>query len=360
MPSANSIRKEILHALEDHILPALWQPNLSMGYVAPPLDFSGHITARLLKAAVPRKDASDIEFPLQDRWPSANLHSSHYPYLGFLYEGTADEKTLVTAKQAAKYHISKGIYAIRWQAPSVLLFPSGIPRRGGDSLFWESAEPAPTMKFLWLSIGANLLIHTHVYIPGKAPQISHSLQINDSFPTSLLEHYLKAMQSSHPERRLSAQAMLLAVMQCVRDSLAFQSVKIANTARSPIPTIAISLKGNAGEACRDAAIYIQMHLHESLSLPQIASKVLLSPAHLNRLFRQTYGITVMHYVRTQRIAAAKRILAEGSENVTEVAQLVGYKRANLFCRVFREETGLTPGQFRYNEKSDKRMLDTPK
>lgn len=353
MPSANSIRKEILQALEGHILPALWQPNLSMEYVAPPLQFSGNITARLLKPTVPRKDTSAIEFPLHSRWPSANLHSSHYPYLGFLYEGTADEKTFITAEQATKHQISKGIYAIRWQAPSVLLFPPGMPRRGGDSLFWESEAPAPSMKFLWLSIGANLLIHTHVYTANQGRHVSHSLQINDPSAIALMEHYLKAMQPGRSDRRLFTQAMLLAVMQCVRDNLVATPAKIANTSRSPIPTIAISTDGSAGEACRDAAIYIQMHLHESLSLPDIASQVHFSPAYLNRLFRRIHGTSVMHYVRTQRVAAAKGILAEGSENVEEIAQLVGYKRANLFCRAFRAETGLTPGQFRRNARRDK-------
>jgi AraC-like DNA-binding protein len=61
----------------------------------------------------------------------------------------------------------------------------------------------------------------------------------------------------------------------------------------------------------------------------------------------------MYYVRSQRIAAAKNILENGIENIGEIAQLVGFKRANLFCRAFREDTGLTPGQFRRNAKRDK-------
>jgi AraC-like DNA-binding protein len=88
-------------------------------------------------------------------------------------------------------------------------------------------------------------------------------------------------------------------------------------------------------------------------LPAIAQKANFSPAHLNRLFQRIYGVSVMYYVRSQRIAAAKNILENGIENIGEIAQLVGFKRANLFCRAFRENTGLTPGQFRRNAKRDK-------
>jgi AraC-like DNA-binding protein len=47
------------------------------------------------------------------------------------------------------------------------------------------------------------------------------------------------------------------------------------------------------------------------------------------------------------------MLEEGSENIGEIAQLVGFKRANLFCRVFREVTGIAPGQYRRKTRRDK-------
>jgi AraC-like DNA-binding protein len=354
MPSANHIRKEILLALENHILPALWRPNLSIGNVAPPLDFSGKINARLLKSSVPRRDTSDIEFPLQTRWPSADMHSSHFPYLGFLYEGVADEKTIVTAEQAAKHHISKGIYAIRWHAPSALVFPPGAPRRGGGEItFWEGPQPVPPMKILWISIWSELLIHTHSN-DGDNRHVSHSLHINDPSTIALSGLLVNELQSATVENQQVSQAILLAMMLCLHRNLLITRPKLGNTSRSPIPALDSPFPGeHASETCRDAAAYIQMHLHESLSLSDIASQVHFSPAHLNRLFRRLYGISVMRYVRTQRIAAAKNILKNGPENIAEIAQLVGYKRTNLFCRVFREEEGLTPSQFRRNARRDK-------
>jgi hypothetical protein len=39
---------------------------------------------------------------------------------------------LITTDQAQKYGMARGIYAIRWQAPGVLLFPAGMPHNADD------------------------------------------------------------------------------------------------------------------------------------------------------------------------------------------------------------------------------------
>src|SRR5690606_26670044 len=101
---------------------------------------------------------------------------------------------------------------ISWQAPSVLLFPTGTPRQRGESPRWERPGPVPPMKFLWLSLGAILLIHTHVYTADGHRHVSHSLQINDSSVNSLTGLFLQEIQNIHSDNQQPAQAVLLAVM----------------------------------------------------------------------------------------------------------------------------------------------------
>jgi iron complex transport system substrate-binding protein len=43
---------------------------------------------------------------------------------------------------------------------------------------------------------------------------------------------------------------------------------------------------------------------------------------------------------------AKSLLERGLHNVNEVAQKVGYVNARSFIRMFRIETGYTPGEYR--------------
>jgi len=360
MPTSNPIRKEILQALDESIIPALWRQEVPLGYVAPPLEFPREINARLISKTVPRADRGNVDFPLQARWPRANLHSSFYPYFGFIYEGAADERTLITSAQSTKFNLAKGVYAIRWEAPGVLLFPPGAAHNSGSAIFWEDPEPILSMKILRISLGAELLMHTHVNDGAGQRYISHSLQINDSAIFSLAALFVEELQNARSGEQSSAQALLLAMMLRLQKDLRSGHAKIANTSRSPVPSAeAFPLGDRAGDVGREAAIFIQMHLHEPLSLPVIAEKVDLSATHLNRLFRRVYGVSVMRYVLIQRIAASKKILKTGRENIEEISQLVGFKRANLFCRAFRHETGLTPSRFRRQMRHDKSTSDVP-
>jgi AraC-like DNA-binding protein len=357
MPTPNPIRKEILRALNEHIIPSLWQQAVPLGYVAPPLEFPLGISARLIRKTVPRAERENVGFPLQMRWPKANLHSSFYPYLGFIYEGIADEHTLITAAQSAQLRLEKGVYAIRWQAPGVLLFPPGVAHNGGGSTFWEDAG-APSMKILWMSLWSELSIHTHIEDGAGQRYASHSLQINDSAILSLAALFMEELQNARLKEQSSAWALLLSMMLRLQKNLRLGHIKIANTSRSPVLSAETFSPGDrAGTVGREAAIFIQMHLHEPLSLPVVAEKVDLSTTHLNRIFRRVYGVPVMRYVLMQRIAASKKILEVGAENIEEISQLVGFKRANLFCRAFRKETGFTPGQYRRQLRHDKSTSD---
>jgi AraC-like DNA-binding protein len=345
------IRKEILLALGQSIIPALWQQQVALGVVRPPFHFPAGIKARHVEAKVPQSNMSATDFPIETHWPRADLHSTSSPYFGFIYEGAADERTLVTAAQATKFGIRKGIYALRWQAPGVLLIPPGVPHNGGDSRFWVGDEAPPKMtKILWLRVCSELLVHT--YTEGIAVQrhSSHSLQINDRTTISLACLLVEELERSRPSDFGTATAILLALMMRLQKSLQITPPKIANTARPPLPPSLEAPDEHTSNICRHAAIFIVMHLHDSLSVAQIAHEVGPSPAHLNRLFRRFYGVSVMQYVRQQRIAAAQRILKVGNENISEIARLLGFKQASAFCSVFRRETGFTPNQFRYRAR----------
>ncbi len=351
MPTPGPIRKEILSALENSILPALWEKKFPLAYITPELKFPASIAVRHIDRTVPRQEIHNVDYPLQTRWPRANLHSSYLPYFGLIYHGIVDARTLVTQAQAKQNHQAKGIYAIRMEAPSISIYPPGVARDGGDIDFWpDTTVPRTAMRSLWGSLHTQLgelLLHTHIRDAQGQRHISHSLQINDSVVVSLSNLLMQEIPHAPTENQDYPQAILLTLMLRIQKVLSTGQVKIANTSRSPIPLPKSDMAGeDTEEICRNCAIYIQMHLHEQITLTQIAKQAALSSAHLNRLFQQYYGVTIMRYVRQQRIAAAKKILEAGPENIAEIAALVGFKRPSAFCDIFRRETCLTPSQYR--------------
>ncbi|WP_324607832.1 helix-turn-helix transcriptional regulator [Streptomyces sp. NRRL F-5123] len=51
-------------------------------------------------------------------------------------------------------------------------------------------------------------------------------------------------------------------------------------------------------------------------------------------------------IRDRRILEAKRLIAATGLTITQVSASVGFADPAYFCRLFRRETGLSPGEFR--------------
>ncbi len=83
-----------------------------------------------------------------------------------------------------------------------------------------------------------------------------------------------------------------------------------------------------------------------LSVNSVAEEVHLSPVYLTTAFKEDTGRTVKRVLTDVRIEAAKRLLQSTNLPVAEVAAQSGYDNANYFSKLFRQETGKTPNEFR--------------
>jgi AraC-like DNA-binding protein len=91
------------------------------------------------------------------------------------------------------------------------------------------------------------------------------------------------------------------------------------------------------------------HLDNSVSLPDLASRLSVSPHHLSQVLNEQLQQTFFEFVAAHRVAEAKRILSSpGAANlkIEEVAERVGYYSKSAFNTAFKRITGLTPSSFR--------------
>lgn len=95
-----------------------------------------------------------------------------------------------------------------------------------------------------------------------------------------------------------------------------------------------------------AAEYIGLHYAEELSLDEIAAHCGISAAYLSRVFAKERHKGIQEYLTELRIQEAKRLLADTSLKVYEIAQKVGYPDAVYFNKVFKKNVGLTPKDYR--------------
>jgi AraC family transcriptional regulator len=90
---------------------------------------------------------------------------------------------------------------------------------------------------------------------------------------------------------------------------------------------------------------------EEIGLEELAREACLSPFHFSRLFQRATGLPPHRYVTERRLREAKAKLAEGRLPLVEIALELGFGSQGNFTRIFRKHTGLTPGQFRAQQRS---------
>ncbi|MDR1638839.1 MAG: AraC family transcriptional regulator [Clostridiales bacterium] len=114
-----------------------------------------------------------------------------------------------------------------------------------------------------------------------------------------------------------------------------------------------SVQGKMTDKTVEAAqTYIASHFAESLSLDDIAGQVYVSRHYLSRLFKKRTGLSVVEYVNSIRLTAAKGMLETSGMKIGSVAEACGYGTTAHFSRMFKEATGFSPQHYRklYNKQ----------
>ncbi|HWI38415.1 MAG TPA: AraC family transcriptional regulator [Burkholderiales bacterium] len=96
----------------------------------------------------------------------------------------------------------------------------------------------------------------------------------------------------------------------------------------------------------EAALWLEAHAADDVSLEDAARAAGLSPFHFLRVFSAVVGATPHQYLVRLRLARAARLLAEEERPVTDVALDCGFADLSNFVRTFRRAAGVSPREFR--------------
>lgn len=91
---------------------------------------------------------------------------------------------------------------------------------------------------------------------------------------------------------------------------------------------------------------IRSDLRGDASMSKLAETCGLSVSHFARCFRTTFGIPVHRYVVQERIEAAKRMLLDPGNSLTQIALETGFSDQAAFGRTFGSLVGITPAKWR--------------
>lgn len=97
--------------------------------------------------------------------------------------------------------------------------------------------------------------------------------------------------------------------------------------------------------------YIMLNLTQPHSLSSLAQWAGTSERNLSRQFKKNTGVSVMEFVRSARMDAARRLLENTTLPITEVALVCGFQYAESMRRAFMERLELSPLDYRRRFRS---------
>lgn len=100
------------------------------------------------------------------------------------------------------------------------------------------------------------------------------------------------------------------------------------------------------------AAYMHHHLNEPLSVPEMARMLNMSVSHFSLLFKQHFAVAPHRYLLMKRIEQAKTLLRNTSLSLNEIAEECGFSDTQHLFKIFKKQTGSTPGAYRNNPKTN--------
>ena len=89
-------------------------------------------------------------------------------------------------------------------------------------------------------------------------------------------------------------------------------------------------------------IHLQEHSAEPINVTQVASQFGYSAGRFSHIFNERIGCSFTRYVNNLRCYKARRMLAENTLSLIDVATACGFSSMRTFHRVYKEFTGETP------------------
>lgn len=98
-----------------------------------------------------------------------------------------------------------------------------------------------------------------------------------------------------------------------------------------------------GNCYVNAAVnYIQQHFDEDIQVSQIAAAVGITKAYLHKLFHEQLGVTVNHFLTSERLKQAAFLLSNSQLPIVEIAAQAGFNSRQHFTNTFKQKKGMSP------------------
>lgn len=91
---------------------------------------------------------------------------------------------------------------------------------------------------------------------------------------------------------------------------------------------------------------LQLYANRERTVQFYADRLCISPKHFSKLVRKASGKLPMEHIRRHVIIEAKTMLRASNMTIQEIADALNFPTDSFFCRYFKQDTGLSPSDYR--------------
>lgn len=144
-----------------------------------------------------------------------------------------------------------------------------------------------------------------------------------------------------------------------RDTAEFsfeQKIKILTDLYSDIVhTVSKETCHETGSLVTVISQYVEENYHRDICLEKIAGSIGLSVKYVSRVFKEKTGTNLTDFISNLRISKAKELLINTNMNIEDIYNNIGIVSRTTFIRMFKKYEGVTPSQYRDNQKNKKNI-----
>jgi YesN/AraC family two-component response regulator len=92
--------------------------------------------------------------------------------------------------------------------------------------------------------------------------------------------------------------------------------------------------------------YIYEHLHEKITVSQLAKNAGLNSTYLSKLFIKETGENISDFITKAKVTTAENMLKFSEFSYLEIALSLGFSSQSYFISTFKKVSGMTPKEYR--------------
>lgn len=102
---------------------------------------------------------------------------------------------------------------------------------------------------------------------------------------------------------------------------------------------------------KKAKQYIFNHMHEKISISDMAVEIGTSQSYLSQVFRKYKECTIKEYIYGEKIYRAQNLLKYSDFSIQDISEYLGFSSCSKFSLLFKKQNKITPREYRYKYKT---------